>query len=67
MTGIAPILAQAAEAPESLSAGGAVIMCLSVSLVLGLNIFCFWRILREPEPAAHHHVPLEIDTHDLDT
>ena len=67
MNGITLILALTAEAPTSLSAGGAVIMILSVSLVLGLNIFCFWRILREPEPTEHHHVPLEIDTHDLDT
>ena len=67
MNATALILAQAAEDPESLSTGGAVIMILSVSLVLGLNIFCFWRILREPGPAEHHHVPLEIDTQDLDT
>ena len=67
MSGIVPLLAQAAETPESLSIGGAAIMTMSVALVLGLNIFCFWRILHERRPAEHHHVPLEIDTHDRDT
>jgi len=67
MSGTAPLLAQAAAGAETLTLGGALIMTASVVLVLGLNIFCFWRILREQQPAEHHHVPLEIDTHDAET
>jgi hypothetical protein len=61
------LLAQEAggETVTGLSAAGATIMTLSVAMVLGLCAFCFWRILREPTPSEHHHVPLDIDTHDL--
>lgn len=57
-------LAQAGEQDVTLTAGGAIIMTISVGLVLGLAVFCFWRLLREPTPSERHHVPLDIDTHD---
>jgi hypothetical protein len=41
-------------------------MAVSVTLVLGLCTFCFWRILREAAPSEHHHAPLDIDTRDSD-
>ena len=67
MTCILLPLAQAAETRETLTVGGAAIMLVSVALVVGLNVFCFWRIFRERRPAEHHHAPLEIDTHDRET
>ncbi|MFH1749101.1 MAG: hypothetical protein ABIG44_18880 [Planctomycetota bacterium] len=42
------LLAQTTQSAASLTVSGAIIMFLSVALVLGLCIFCFWRILREP-------------------
>ena len=47
-----------------LTLAGAVIMTLSITLVLALTVFCFWRILREPAPETHHHAPREIETDD---
>ena len=63
-----PILALAEGAePVTLTTAGATIMTLSVMLVLGLTVFCFWRILREPKPSEHHHAPLDIEMADDDT
>lgn len=45
---------------------GWIVLIACVGLVVGLCVFCFYRILREPSPSAHHHAPLDIDTHDRD-
>jgi Na+-transporting NADH:ubiquinone oxidoreductase subunit NqrD len=66
MNTLAAVVAQAGADEVTLTVGGAVIMTLSVALVVGLNVFCMSRILREQKPSEHHHVPLDIDTHDLD-
>ena len=67
MSVLATILAQTAGAEDTLTVGGAVIMTLSVVLVVGLNVFCMSRILREQKPSEHHHAPLDVDTHDADS
>ena len=67
MSVLATVLAQTAGAEDALTVGGAVIMTLSVALVVGLNVFCMSRILREQKPSEHHHVPLDADTHDADS
>ena len=67
MSVLAMILAQTAGAEDTLTVGGAVIMTLSVVLVVGLNVFCMSRILREQKPSEHHHAPLDVDTHDADS
>ena len=54
-----------AEVSE-LSIAGVMLMTICVGLVLSLCAFCFWRILREPRPAEHHHAPLDINTRDAD-
>lgn len=51
---------------ERLTTAGVILMTGCVGFVLALGAFCFWRILREKEPREHHHVPLDIDTRDLD-
>jgi len=61
MSCIAALLGQANSAEVTLTPAGGVIMAISVTLVLGLAAVCFWRILREPTPSGHHHVPLDID------
>jgi hypothetical protein len=43
---------------------GWILMVSSVGFVLGLTTFCFYRILRTPEPREHVHAPLDIDTHE---
>ncbi len=62
MTIFPNILAQAV----GLNAGGWVMLIGCVGLVCGLCAFCFYMILREPEPSKHHHAPLDIDTHDIE-
>lgn len=54
------------EAAESqgLSTAGAAIMIGSIAMVMAFLAFCMYRILRESNPKAHHHTPLEIDTKD---
>lgn len=46
---------------------GWIIMTLSVSGVLALTAFCFYRILKLPplEAEGRLKAPLDIDTHDL--
>lgn len=46
---------------------GWLVMLLSVGFVLGLTVFCFYRVLRTPKSIEHMHAPLEIDTRDADT
>lgn len=58
------LLAQSDQAAVQLTAAGAVTMVLSVTLVCGLNVFCMYRILREPQPSERHHAPLDIDVRD---
>ena len=67
MTAWQPLIAQADTPIAQLTVSGAVVMLLSVGLVLALSGFCFWKILTEPQPSEHHHAPLEVDTHDLDS
>ena len=59
-------LAQADGKEVTFEPAGMVVMGLSILLVCGLTIFCVLRILRERSPGEHHHVPLDIDTHDVD-
>ncbi|UCE61069.1 MAG: hypothetical protein JSU63_04830 [Phycisphaerales bacterium] len=60
------ILGQATTEEVTLTSAGTVIMTLSVLVVLGLMTFCMSRILREDQPADHHHAPLDIDTQDIE-
>ena len=64
MTVLTGMLAQADPSEVSLTPAGTAIMVISIGMVLVLCAFCFWRILREPAPAEHHHAPLDIDTQD---
>ena len=52
---------------ETLSTGGWFMMIGCIGSVCSLAAFCFYRVLREPNPGAHHHAPLDIDTRDLDS
>jgi len=45
---------------------GWIMMILSIGTVLGLAIFCFYRILKAPRTEEHIHAPLDIDTHETD-
>ena len=46
---------------------GWTLMLVSCGFVLGLMVFCYYRVLRTPTTTEHMHAPLEIDTHDVDT
>lgn len=52
---------------ETLSTGGWIMMIGCIASVCVLAIFCFYRVLRDPNPSQRHHAPLDIDTHDLDS
>lgn len=60
------LLAQADEATVTLEPAGLVLMVLSITMIIGLAVFCSARILREKRPSEHHHAPLDIDTHDVE-
>ena len=60
------MLAQAGDATVRLEPAGMVVMALSILIVVGLTLFCIVRIMRDKSPAEHHHVPLDIDTHDVE-
>ncbi len=59
----------AASAPQysGLNAGGWTVLVFCITLVCGLVAFCYYRLLREPKPSQHHHAPLDIDTHDVES
>ena len=65
MTNLAPLLA-AGAGEVGLTLSGGVLMVLSIGLVVGLNVFCLYRITREPRPSEHLHAPPDIDTRDVD-
>ena len=46
---------------------GWVFMITSCGFVVGLLLFCFYRVLKKPASTEHMHAPLDIDTHDVDT
>ncbi|MFP4522725.1 MAG: hypothetical protein ACLFQK_11325 [Fibrobacterota bacterium] len=49
-----------------MNTGGWIMMLGSVSLVLVLNIFTFWKILSEKDPSEKHHAPLDVETGEED-
>jgi ABC-type nickel/cobalt efflux system permease component RcnA len=46
---------------------GWVFMLCSLGLVIGVTVFCFYRVLVKPKTAEHMHAPRDIDTHDRET
>jgi hypothetical protein len=46
---------------------GWIFMLGSISAVVGLVVFCFYRVLTKPSTTEHLHAPLDIDTRDLQT
>ena len=44
--------------------GGWIFMIGSISGVVVLTVFCFYRVLVTPSSTEHMHAPLDIDTHD---
>ena len=66
---VAMIIAQAApaaELPTTMTGAGWAIMISSISFVLGLTVFCFYRVLTLPPMEVEEHLkaPLDIDTGD---
>ncbi len=49
-----------------MTAGGWVIMLLSVGGVTGLLAWCINKVLREPQTSQKLHSQTDIDTHDAD-
>ena len=45
---------------------GWILMFVSVGFVIGLFMFCFFRVLTTPESEERMHGPLDINTHDTD-
>lgn len=46
---------------------GWIFMIGSISFVLGLVMFCFYKVLCKPGAANHMHAPIEIDTKDRES
>lgn len=43
---------------------GWIMMLISMGFVIGLLLFCFYRVLVTPKTEKHMHGPLDIDTGD---
>jgi ABC-type nickel/cobalt efflux system permease component RcnA len=50
-----------------MTTAGWIFMISSLSLVLALAAFCFWRVLARPSRAEHLHAPQTIETGDEET
>lgn len=50
-----------------MTTGGWIFMIGSISSVVCLITFCFYRVLKKPSTTKHMHAPLDIDTHDIGT
>jgi hypothetical protein len=59
----ATLRARVAE-DSAVTLAGWILMGCSVGFVLALTAFCFYRVMRTPEPKEHMHAPLDIDTHE---
>ncbi len=59
-----PIIAQAGTEEISLTTAGAAIMTLSILLVMGLLVFCMYRILHSSAPAERKSASQEMETAD---
>ena len=46
--------------------GGWIFMICSITLVIGLVVFCFYKVLKTPQATDHMHAPLDIDTKDTE-
>lgn len=46
---------------------GWIFMLGSITGVISLVGFCFYRVLTRPDATEHIHAPLDIDTHDGNT
>jgi len=47
-----------------LTPAGWTLLIFCVGMVIGLLTFCYYMLLREPNPSERHHGPLDIDTQD---
>lgn len=50
-----------------MTTGGWIFMFGSITSVVCLISFCFYRVLSHPNATKHMHAPLDIDTHDRGT
>ena len=50
-----------------MTTGGWIFMIGSITAVVSLISFCFYRVLTHEHSTEHMHAPLDIDTHDADT
>lgn len=50
-----------------MTTAGWIFMICSLALVLGLNAFCFAKLVRRPAAAEHMEAPLDVDMHDRAT
>ncbi len=50
-----------------MTTAGWIIMIASLTMVISLLVFCFYRVLSAPHSTDHMHAPLDIDTHDQGT
>lgn len=46
---------------------GWIFMLFSLSFVIVLTAWCFWKVMSKPAATDHMHAPLDIDTKDLNT
>jgi heme/copper-type cytochrome/quinol oxidase subunit 2 len=53
------------EASYAMTAGGWVIMILSVGFVVGLLTWCVWKVISTPGAAEHLHSQADIETPDV--
>ncbi len=47
--------------------GGWIFMLTSITAVVSLITFCFYKVLTKPSAADHMHAPIEMDTRDAGT
>ena len=50
-----------------MTTAGWIFMIGSITAVVSLLSFCFYRVLSKPSSTEHMHAPLDIDTHDIGT
>lgn len=50
-----------------MTTAGWIIMIVSVGSVVGMLVFCFYRVLSAPSSTEQTHAPPDNDTHDRET
>lgn len=65
--GLVMLMQDASLSDYRLTPVGGFVMICSITAVVALVGFCYYKVLTKPRATEHMHAPLDINTHDRET